>query len=909
MPDWRAYVRDRLPALACSPEREAEIVEELAQQLQDIYVAALRAGASSRDAGARVDAEIPDWPALARDLMQAEQPVVAAPRAVAVHRMEPAMQQFPAGQRILEILRDARLSARALLSQPLLTLTTVLTFALGIGATAVVFSLVHSVLLSPLPYREPDRLAVLQQVIPEIAERVPILGVNPRSFTAWEQACRTTCEAMAAIATTTTTLTGVGEPVGIIGARITPGLFDVLGVPPLLGRPFTAEDDVPGRNRVVIVSHAFWQGRLAGDPAVVGRVLTLDGVAVEIVGVLPATFRLPQLPQLSAPNRVGDPFEFFRPMAWSDDYRRTWGEFDNMVIVRQPAGVSVQATEAELTAITQAEFAKASIHPYAVARPLIDGVTADARRPLWLVLAAVAAALLIACVNVAGLLGTRWAARQRELAIRTALGAGRWRLAQVVATETVWLAAAGGLLGYALASVSLRTILTLAPPAVPRLHEVTLDTTSLLATAAITAVCALLCTAVPAWRAARVDPGDTLRAGSLTMTPGSRWTTIRAWLVGGEVALTTGLLLVGGLLVASFINVVRIDRGFTTAAVVAADIELPNTRYPDAAARAAFFDALLESLGRAPGIHAAGLARRLPLEGDATVDVFVPEGDAGSIAAQPVGNHIQVSAGYFQVMGLPLLRGRLMTPDDHARRVAVISERTGRTLWPGQDPVGRTFRRGRSESWQVIGIVADSRIRGFERDPGLVAYVPYGLNTRTGLSLAVRGNVDDATTIASARRVVRELDPDLPLQRLRMLDSVVDDALAMRRFQVRLMTAFGAAGLLLACLGIYGVLSGMVEGRRGELAIRLALGASPARVRQLIIRQGLKPVIAGLAMGLAGGLGAARLAASLLFGVTPAHPVVIGAVVAIVLAVAIAACLAPAARAARTSFASAFRGA
>jgi predicted permease len=634
MPEWRAYVRERLPALACAPAREAEIVEELAQQLQDIYDAALRAGASPRAAEARVRAEIPDWQALARDLMRAEQPLVAGPRAAAVQRVEPAMQLVPAGQRMLEFLRDARLSARALLRQPLFALTTVATFALGIGATAVVFSLVHSVLLSPLPYRDPDRLAALQQVIPEIAERVPILGVNSRSFTAWEKACRTTCVGMAAIVTSRTTLTGVGEPVGLTGAKITPGVFDVLGITPLLGRPFTANDDVPGQNRVVIVSHTFWQSRLGGDPGVVGRVLTLDGVAVEIVGVLPPAFRLPQLPQLSVPNRVDDPFEVLRPMAWSDDNRRAWGEFDNVVIVRRPAGVSVQATAAELTAITTAEYAKASIHPYAVATPLIDGVTADARRPLWLILAAVAAALLIACVNVAGLLGTRWTARQRELALRTALGASRWRLAQIVATESVWLAAAGGVLGYALAAASQRTILALAPPAVPRLHEVTLDTTSLLATAAVTLACALLCTVVPAWRAARVDPGDTLKAGSLTTTPGRRWTAIRAWLVGGEVALTTALLVVGGLLVASFVNVLRIDRGFTTASVVAADIELPNTRYPDTAARAAFFDALLESLGRAPGIQAAGLSRVLPLEGDATVDSFIPEGDTNATAAQ-----------------------------------------------------------------------------------------------------------------------------------------------------------------------------------------------------------------------------------------------------------------------------------
>jgi ABC-type antimicrobial peptide transport system permease subunit len=258
-------------------------------------------------------------------------------------------------------------------------------------------------------------------------------------------------------------------------------------------------------------------------------------------------------------------------------------------------------------------------------------------------------------------------------------------------------------------------------------------------------------------------------------------------------------------------------------------------------------------------------------------------------------------------MGLPLLRGRLLTPDDHARPVAIISDRTARTLWPGEDPLGRSFRRGRGDIFEVVGVVADAKIQGFERDPGLVGYVPYGLNTRNGLTLVIRGNAGDTTAIASARRVVKAIDPELPLRRVRTLDSVVDDALAMRRFQMQLLAAFGAAGLLLACLGIYGVLSAMVESRRAELAIRLALGAQPSRVGRLVVRQGLTPVVFGLGIGLAAGVGAARLAASLLFGVSPAQPAVLASVIAVILAVSIAACLGPAARAARTPFVSALR--
>jgi predicted permease len=825
-----------------------------------------------------------------------------------MERVEPIVTRFRVGPALLDLLRDVRHACRALASQPLFTLTTLLTFAFGIGATTVVFSLVHSVLLSPLPYHDPDRLAIVRQVVPEIADRVPILGVNPRSFVSWQASCRTACAGMAAFVQTTSTLTGLGEPEGLVGARISPSFFDVLGTPPLRGRSFHESEAVPGRDRVVIITHGSWQRRFGGDPSVVGRVIVLDGVPVEIVGILAAGFRVPDLSQIFRSNPGGLPIEFFRPMAWSEDLRRSWGEYDNLVILRLAGNVSVAAAEAELSSITRTEFAQAPIHPYAVVRTLAELITADARRPLWLMLGAVAAALLIVCVNVACLLGARWTGRQRELAIRTAMGAGWGRLAALVAIESAVLAFAGGALGYAMASISLGAILASTPIAIPRLGEVQLDTTSLMFAAAITAACALLCALVPAWRAARVDPAGMLKAGAHTTTASGRWVAVRAWLVGGEVALTTMLLVVGGLLVASLVNVLNVDRGFSTAALVAADIELPAARYPDAAARARFFDALLDELERAPSVEIAGLSRRLPLEGEATVDAIIPQGDTRPIAEQVVANHLQVSASYFQTVALPLVRGRLLTRDDHARRVAVISALTAQTIWPGQDALGRTFTRGnRGASWEVVGIVADSRIRGLEREAGLVAYVPYGQGTSNALSLVMRARGDPAKAVASARDIVKRLDAQLPLQRVRTLDAVLDEALAMRRFQIRLMATFGAAGLLLACLGIYGVLSGVVEGRRGELAIRLALGASRGRVRGLIVRQGLTPVVIGVVAGLAGGVIVAKVVSSLLFGVAPTEPGVIGAVAAIVLVVGIAACVEPAVRAARTPLVSALR--
>jgi predicted permease len=908
MRDWRAYVRERLPRLACSPAREGEIVDELAQQLQDIHESALRAGASPVEAEARLDAEIHDWAGLARDLMSAEQPMLAGPRRVAVHHVEPAVNRFQFGQRCLEAVRDTRYAVRSLAAQPLFTATTLLTLAIGIGAATVVFSLVHSVLLAPLPYREPDRLVVVQQVVPEIADRFPILGVNPRSFIAWEGSCTQACGRMAAIARATATLTGAGEPEGLVGHNVSPSFFDVLGFGLQLGRPFLNTENVPGNDRVVIITYGFWQRRFGGDPSIVGRAITLDGIPVEVVGVLPAGFRVPQLPHVSPPNDAGSRVEFFRPLAWREGIRRSWGSYDNLVVLRLADGASLAMARDELTSITTAEFAPAPIHPYPVLRSLADGVTADARRPLWLLLGSVGAALLIACVNVASLIGGRWIGRQRELAIRTAMGAGRGRLAMLVAIETTVLAGGGGLLGFALAALSLQGIVARAPAAVPRLDEVRLDVVSLLFAAAVTVACALICAILPAWRGARIDPGDTLKGASHTTTGAGRWTAIRGWLVGGEVALTTMLLLVGGLLVASFVNVLAVDRGFATASIVAADVEVPAARYKTEVERAQFFAALLDGLDRAPGIDGAGVARALPLEGEGAIDAMIPVGNVRPVAEQPVGNHVPVSAGYFEVFGIPLLRGRALSRDDDMRRVAVINDRAARTLWPGEDAIGKSFTRGdRNVSWEVVGIVADSRVRGLERDPGLVAYMPYGLGTPNRMSIVVRAPRGEAGAVAGLRRAVAALDSQLPLQRVRAMDTVLDDALAMRRFQIALMMAFAAAGLLLAALGVYGVLSAAVEGRRGELAIRLALGASPARVQRLIVRQGLVPIALGLLIGLGGGIAVARILGSLLFGVTPTQPIVLVLVAAVVTIVGAAACATPALRASRTSVVSMLR--
>jgi putative ABC transport system permease protein len=868
----------------------------------------VRAGASPEAADARARAEVADWPALARDLLAAEHPISAPPRRFVSTVVEPAARRGRVGRRLFELPGLARHTIRTLGTEPLFTATTIATFALGIGATTLVYALVQTVLIAPLPYRESDRLAFVQQVVPEIAERYPVLGVNPRSFLAWQTSCRTSCEAFAAVAADAATVTGGGEPEGLVGARVSTGLFAVLGVAPARGRFFDEAESTPGRGSVAVITHGLWQRRFGGDADIIGHRMPLDGQPIEIVGVLPESFRFPEVAHRDGTQRISNAPEYFRPLIWPERLRTSWGEYDNAVLLRLRPGATADAARAELKSITDAEFATAPIHPYPVVQPLSAAIAANVRRPLWMLLGAVAVALLIACVNVANLTGARWTARQREMALRTALGAGRARLVMLVAIESVLLAGAGAALGVTAAWLALKSIVVRLPVAIPRLDDARLDAGSLVVAAALTLACGMLAAVLPAWWTARVDPGEALRDGARTTTGSPAAARLRTWLVAGEVALTTVLLVLGGLLLASFANVLRVDRGFSTASVVAADLVLSGTRYPDAPSRARFIDTLLDALDQEPQIAAAGVSQKLPLEGDAAVDSMIADGDARPLAEQPIANHLQVSAGYFQTVSIPLVRGRLLTPDDNARPVAVITEQAARTLWPGQDPLGRWYSRSdRKSRWEVVGIVGDARLRGLEAEPPLVGYVPYGINAPRSFSVAVRSEGATAPAQARLREIVRGLDAELPLQRTRTLDAVVDDALALRRFQMRLVGAFAAAGLLLACVGIYGVASGAVQRRRSELAVRLALGASAGQVRWLVLRQGLTPILLGLAAGLGLGIGTARAVAAMLFGVAPTQPVVVASVALLVLAVAIAACVEPAVRAGRMPVASTLR--
>jgi predicted permease len=902
MEHWPTYVRRHLPPLACPPEAEAAIVDEIASQLEGIYQTAREAGASDADARARVAEEVADWPALAAALMAARYPHSATARAMAHDGVVRLDERPGAGRWLTAALGDLQHAVRALAASRTFTITAAITLALAIGATTAMFALVDGVLLAPLAYHDAGRLALVQQIVPELGDRYPRVGANPRSFRAWTEHCRQTCDELVAMASAEATLTGGGEPEGLRGARVTANVFAFLGLRFVAGGAFAAAAEAAGAEPVVIVSRSLWTRRLSSDPAIVGKTIELEGIATRVVGVLDDAPAFPVLADLyEMRTEPGARAEFFRPLVWTPELVRSWGEYDNVALARLKPGVTVAQTNAELDAITEASFRDAPIHPRTLVQPLHDRLLGPWRRPMWLLLAAVGAALTIACVNVANLLAGRWFGRARELAIRTAMGASARDLRRFVGAESLVLGAIGGSCGVATAWAALRAVVWLAPAAVPRLENVHLSGLSVLVAAVVAAACALLCAALSSAQVLRTEPAALLKAASHTMTGGPRAVRVRQWLVGVEIALTAALLVVGGLLVASMQQLLDVDPGFNAARVLTVDLRLPNVRYPTPESRNQFIDQLLSAVEHAPGVEAAGIVRRLPLKGEASVDGVIAPGDTRPPAEQPVANYLQISPKYFRAVGIRLVAGRWITAADRGQNVALISERTARAVWPDGDAIGkRLTRSNRSRSWEVVGIVADARLVGLDRAPGLTVYAPYWSASTSDFSLAVRTYLEPASALGAIRRTVNAIDATLPLQRVTTLDAVVDDTLATRRFQLRLMLGFAGAGILLACLGMYSVVAAAAERRTSEFALRLALGADRMTIVRAVLREAMSPVLVGVIVGVAGGVAGATFLAALFYEVAPYEPAVLLFATVVILATALAASLIPAARAMRT---------
>ena len=797
---------------------------------------------------------------------------------------------------------DLRYAARALRKAPRFTAAALITLTLGLGATTVIFSLVDHIVLRPLPYREVERLVVVRETIAELADAYPSLGANASHFLGWQQQCAA-CEDIAALRKLPLTLTGDGDPQRLGGARVSANFFPLLGVQAAIGRGFTGDEDTPGSDRVVMLSDAFWRRQFGANRSIVGRTLLLNDAPHAVIGVLPPEFTLPSGDALGPLVGLPRDLDVYKPLALTPRERTTPGEFDYVALARLRPGVEPAAAKSQLDAVVASIVARGSsgMTIRTTVTPLQEQVVGGARRPLLMLLAAVGAVLLIVCVNLANLSLARNISRRREAAVRIALGAGRARLARLALAESLVLALAGGALGLLLAYWGLGALVAAAPATLPRIGEVGLDARVVGVGAIVAILVGCIVGVYPALRLAGADPGEALKAGGRTATATRGTTRRRGLFIASQIALSTVLLVGTGLLLRSFTRVLGVDRGFDTQRLLAVDVALPVAKYGLRDVNVQFHDRVLTELAALPGVTSAALTTALPLEGEAQTDMLSLENDSRPVAERPAGGIRMVSPGFFETMGTPVLRGRAFAESDRGRDVVVLSERAAAALFPGEDAIGKRMVPGSNDPVaEVIGIVADVRTSTLEKQGSIIAYIPYWRRGTAAATLLLRTVGDPAASTSAARTVLRRVDPAIPVAKARTMEQVVSAAVAQRRFQVTLLIMFAVMALLTASIGIYGVITQSLVSRMGEIGVRMALGAPPGRVQQLVMGEGMRPVAAGLALGIAASIALGRWIENLLFEVRPADLVTLVGVTVLLGAVALVACAIPAHRATRT---------
>jgi putative ABC transport system permease protein len=799
----------------------------------------------------------------------------------------------------MTILQDLGYALRSARQRPGFTIATLVTLALGIGATTAIFSVVEGVLLRPLPYAEPDRLVVFGQVGPE-APATAVGSVSHLNFLDWREQS-ISFEAMALYSRANMTVTGMGEAEMVPGGQVTADFFRVFGAQPVIGRTFTSAETRAGGPLAIIVSHAFWQERLGGSPDVLEQTMEIGGVARPIVGVTPAGFEYPRGARLYSPVRA-------------DDDACGRGCVYLSGIARLAPGANVDAANAELVAIAarlEAEYPASNTDTGARVRSLVDNSVGSVRDALWILLAAVFMVLLIACANVANLLLVRGALRAGELAVRTALGASRRRILAQLMTENLLLALVGGALGLVVASWTLDMLRALAPADLPRMDGVALNGTALLFAGGLVLFSTLVFGLAPALHLARGSlSGRLLQAARSSSGPGRGWG--RFAILTAEVALSTMLLLGAGLLMRSLLHMHEVDPGYETAGVAHFSIGLPS-RYETPEQDLAFFTALKQRLEAVPGVDATGLVMPLPL-GPSVYSSSVERTDRPSEPGRTPSMLLRtLDDGAFGVLRITLLRGRLFDVRDRhgAQPVALINRTAAEQYWPGEDPIGRQIEVGVSlgfpeEPRTIVGVVEDIRALSLTQVPEPEVIVPFA-QAGSGFATVVMSARDLPGALAAARREVQSLDPNLPLIRPGTMAATLGEETASTRFYLTLLGLFAALALVLAAVGIYGVVAFQVAGRRREIGVRMALGARMQEVVRLVVWQGLRPAIAGLALGLAASAAAGRVIAGLLFDVPPHDLLTYAGVTVVLVGIVIAACLVPAGRASRIPPASALR--
>jgi putative ABC transport system permease protein len=893
--DWHAFVRERFRLPGLSPEREARVVRELAAQLEDFYREALAGGATEVDADAHACGQITDWERMAQDVWLADRKH-ARPRFDRI--VEPRLERLTIDQAglpratrgglpvLANILRDTRYAFRQLARTPGFTIVAVLTLALGVGASTAIFSVVNGVLLRPLAYPNPDALVRVYELLQKFGR----FSVAPATFLDWRQQ-NTVFEHISAFNATGATLVGSTGAERIQGGLVSWDMFDLLEVPPALGRTFRAEEDAPGKDTVIVLSHRMWQQRFGGDGGILGRSVTLSGTPVTVIGVMPASFAF--MPEA----------EFWRPLALAPNPSR--GGHFLAVIARLKPGIAVEQAGAEMKTISErlaVQYPQFSANESAEVIGLQENIVAGIRPALLTLLSAVTVVILIACANVANLLLVRASVRGKELAIRTALGAGRGRLVLQMLAESIVLALAGGSVGLLLAYLAIRPIQTLSAGSIPRSGNISIDVPVLLFALGVSIATGILFGLAPAWQASRNTIGSVLKEGGRSSTAsGGRW--VRNGLLVAEVAMSIVLLVGAALLLRSFARLTSVDPGFRPEHVLAFRVALPNTSYPQDPHRIGFFTRLLEGLQSLPDVAAAGMTQSLPMRGDYMLSFTIQGRPEPKPNEGPSANYRVVSPGYFEALGIPLVRGRTITERDgeKAPKVAVVDQKFVERHFPDVDPIGQAIDIGNGTDgfYEIVGVAGSIRDASLEANPAPTMYVPYDQDPFSGMWVVARTSGNPSALATSVRQTIQNIDRTLPAFAMTPLATVVSDSLAQRRFSMLLLGLFAFIALFLAAVGLFGVVAYSVSQRTQEIGLRMAIGAQRGDVLRLVVGGGMKLAVAGVLIGIACALGLARVVATMLYEVTPFDPVSYAATAAVLLAVAALACYFPARRAMR----------
>ena len=792
-------------------------------------------------------------------------------------------------------MADLRYAVRMLAKSPAFSLIAILTLGLAIGANSAIFSVVDAVLLRPLPYPHSEQLVRVFGSQPQLA----LAPTAPANFIEWKEENQV-FDRIGTYVGQGFNLLGGDKPERVIGVRASADLLQLLGVQPALGRLFTNDEDQEGRGQVVILSHEFWRNRFGGEPNTLQQTITLNDQPYTVIGVMPAGFAFP-----------GTRTQVWVPVAFNAAERKTRDTNFIDVVARLKPGVSIEQARANMNAVARSQterYPKTNTGIGVKVVSLQEHTVGDVRPMLVVLLGAVAFVLLIACANVANLLLARAAARQREMAIRGALGASRTRVVRLLLTESVLLAVVGGAVGLLLAIWSLDLLVSLKPANLPRLAEIGVNRTVFLFTLAVSVVTGLLFGVAPALQVSKMDLNEGLKESSRGGTDSPRRHRMRALLVVSEVALSLVLLVGAGLMIRSFSRLLAVDPGFKADHVLTAFVSLPVSKYPKREEQTAFFDRLLERLRNVPGVSAAGVVSDIPLYGGSSTGFDVDGRPEAAPGQRPLTDYRVINPDYFATMGMKLVKGRAFSRYDNedAPGVVIINETMAARFFAGEDPVGRRLDLSGDpkDLREIVGVVGDVRNYGVDAEVKPEVYVPF-LQSAPGylsgmvsaMTIAVRSAIEPTALAASLREQVQALDKDQPVSEIRTMEWYLADSMAQRRFNVLLLGAFAGLALILAAVGIYGVIAYTVTQRTHEMGIRIALGAQGGDILKLIFAHAMLTTLAGIVIGLGAAFGLTRLLQNLLYQVTATDPFVFASITLLLLVVAMAATYIPARRA------------